>query len=164
MADLSLPHPLLEELDGLLQCDGDEPVDLEAALESILDHFECAVGTIHQFDAASDTLQLKAQCGIPPELETRMSRIPLGKGMAGLAASRREPVQISNLPSEASGAVKPGKQETVVEGQIAVPILQDGVLLGVLGIAKPVAHEFAPAEIALLQDSVRLLGRHLVRS
>ena len=46
-----------------------------------------------------------------------------------------------------------------MEGSIAVPILAGEELRGVLGIAKPVVYEFNEAEIGLLLDIARALGR-----
>ena len=48
-----------------------------------------------------------------------------------------------------------------MEGSIAVPMLVDGSLRGVLGVAKPVAYEFTPAESALLLQIGESIGSHL---
>jgi putative methionine-R-sulfoxide reductase with GAF domain len=76
--------------------------------------------------------------------------IPIGKGMAGIAAMRREPVQVCNLQSDASGVVRPGAKLTQMEGSLAAPMLDGDRLCGVFGIAKPVPYEFTPAEQQLL--------------
>jgi putative methionine-R-sulfoxide reductase with GAF domain len=81
--------------------------------------------------------------------------------MAGLAAERRECVQICNLQSDKSGQVKPMAKLTGMEGSIAVPMLVDGEVCGVLGVAKPTEYEFTPAEKQLLLDIGGLIGRRL---
>jgi putative methionine-R-sulfoxide reductase with GAF domain len=96
-------------------------------------------------------LRLLAQRGIPDTIRDRVEVIPIGKGMAGLAAERRQPVQVCNLQTDTSGVAKPGARETRMEGAIAVPMLAAGTVCGVLGVAKPVVHEFSAAETALLQ-------------
>jgi hypothetical protein len=48
-----------------------------------------------------------------------------------------------------------------MEGSIALPMLVEGELAGTLGVAKPVAYEFSPAEIERLMALGALIGRHL---
>jgi L-methionine (R)-S-oxide reductase len=154
-------HPLLNEVETLLASEGATDTGLGRALDRVLVHFDCAVGTIHFLDPGSQMLLLRAQRGIPDQLAGKVGRIPVGKGMAGLAAQRREPVQVCNLQTDDSGVARPAARETRMEGSIAVPMLQDGAVRGVLGIAKPVVHEFSPAETALLQEVANTLGKYL---
>ena len=70
--------------------------------------------------------------------------------MAGIAAERREPVEICNLQTDESGVARPAARETKVEGSIAVPMILDGVLYGTFGIAKPVPYDFTKEEISEL--------------
>lgn len=161
MSDATTRHPLVAEIEGSLAVEGATDVNLHAVLDKTLAHFGGAVGTIHSLLSDSKTLTLRAHRGIPPALLARVSSIPIGKGMAGLAAQRREPVQVCNLQTDSSGVAKPEAKETKMEGSIAVPILTKGALRGVLGIAKPVAHEFTEAETALLLDIGATLGKFL---
>ena len=115
-------------------------------LESIISTFDCTTGTIHTLDKETNLLMLKAQKGIPDFLLPKMSVIPIGKGMAGIAAERRQPVEMCNLQTDASGVARPAAKETKVEGSIAAPMLLDGELYGTLGIAKPVPYDFTKEE------------------
>ncbi len=137
----------------------------DAALLRVLDqalaHFDCSVGTVHDLDPASGLLRLRAQRGIPDVLLPRVQRIPVGKGMAGIAAERREPVQVCNLQTDASGVAKPAAKDTRMEGSIAAPMLVDGQLRGVLGVAKPTPYEFTAEETALLMETARAVGTAL---
>lgn len=72
--------------------------------------------------------------------------------MAGIAAQRREPVEMCNLQTDNSGVARPAAKETKVEGSIAVPMLLDEELYGVLGIAKPVPYDFTETEINGLME------------
>jgi signal transduction protein with GAF and PtsI domain len=154
-------HPLLNDLEGLLNREGPLDVRLLTVLDRLLAHFGCAVGTIHRLDPGSGLLQLQAQRGLPDMLRPRVDRIPLGKGMAGLAAERRQPVQVCNLQTDTSGVAKPAAKETRMEGSIALPILDGDALRGVLGVAKPTAYEFTAAETALLQEGANIVGKFL---
>ena len=115
-------------------------------LESIISAFDCTTGTIHTLDKETNLLMLKAQKGIPEFLLPKMSVIPIGKGMAGIAAERRQPVEMCNLQTDASGVARPAAKETKVEGSIAAPMMLEGELFGTLGIAKPVPYDFTKEE------------------
>lgn len=121
-------------------------------LQQTLEYFDCTTGTLHLLDGESGLLHLKAQVGVPDFLLPKMSEIPIGKGMAGIAAERKEPVQVCNLQTDASGVVRPGAKDTQVEGAITIPLLQEGKLYGTLGIAKKEPHEFSDIEIAELLE------------
>ena len=131
------------------------PVDWQKVLSDSIACFQCSTGTLHFLEnggAAEDAnpadsvLHLKAQVGIPEFLLPKVSQIPIGKGMAGIAAERREPVEMCNLQTDTSGVARPAAKETKVEGSIAVPLILDGVLYGTLGIAKSVPYEFTEEE------------------
>ncbi|MEX1115290.1 MAG: GAF domain-containing protein, partial [Akkermansiaceae bacterium] len=65
-------------------------------LNSVLMEFSCQTGTIHRSDDGK-ILDLVCQIGVPDELLDKISNIPFGKGIAGAAAERREPVELCNL-------------------------------------------------------------------
>lgn len=147
--------------DLLLQRGGDNDVLLRI-LDWILAHFHCAVGTIHTFDPRSGLLVLAAQRGVPDAIMDKVRQIPIGKGMAGVAAERKEPVQVCNLQTDRSGVAKPGAKSTGMEGSVAVPMLvEKNVLRGVLGVAKPVAYEFTREELDLLLKLGNVIGQHI---
>ena len=129
-------------------------------LTEVLSAFDCTTGTIHFLDNSTGLLRLQAQQGIPAFLLPKMAEIPVGKGMAGIAAERRQPVEMCNLQTDESGVARPSAKETKVEGSIAVPLLLDEQLYGTLGIAKPVPYEFTTEEIAdLLQIGTEMSRR-----
>lgn len=139
--------PLVAEIERMLH-DAKSP-PWEQILERLLAHFDCPVGTVHLVDGQG-LLQMQAQKGLPPQLLDKVQTIPIGKGMAGIAAERKEPVQVCNLQTDASGVVRPGAKVTRMEGSLAAPMLRDGKVSGVLGVAKPFEYEFTPAETATL--------------
>ncbi|HSJ68715.1 MAG TPA: GAF domain-containing protein [Anditalea sp.] len=119
-------------------------------LEDIIEAFDCSTGTIHTLSKETNLLELKAHRGIPDFLLPKMAQIPIGKGMAGIAAERRQPVEMCNLQNDTSGIARPSAKETKVEGSIAVPMLLEKELFGVLGIAKPIPYDFLDEEKDLL--------------
>lgn len=131
-------------LNGLLKKD---TTNWQEVLSTIISTFDCTTGTIHFLDEKSGLLKVRAHQGIPPFLIPKLSEIPIGKGMAGIAAERREPVEMCNLQTDDSGVARPAAKETKVEGSIAVPMLLNGKLYGTLGIAKPVPYDFTSEEV-----------------
>lgn len=119
-------------------------------LSETLNVFDCPTGTLHRLDTESQILKLVAQRGLPDMILPIVSNIPVGKGMAGICAERREPVQTCNLQTDNSGVIRPGAKETKMEGAMTVPILRNGTLLGTLGIAKPIPYDFSSDETAAL--------------
>ncbi|MEH2256432.1 GAF domain-containing protein [Nostoc sp.] len=127
-------------------------IDWNQLLTEILAAFDCSTGSIHTLNQDSQLLHLKAYQGIPELLLPKMTVIPIGKGMAGVAAERKRPVQICNLQTDESGVARPSAKETKVEGSIAVPLMLNGQLHGILGIGKPVTYEFTPEEKETLME------------
>jgi putative methionine-R-sulfoxide reductase with GAF domain len=84
--------------------------------------------------------------------------VPNGKGMAGLALQRKEPVQTCNLQEDRSGAVKPGAKAVNAQAAIALPILNPtGDVRAVVGIAFQDERQFTPADIKTLTTSASTL-------
>jgi signal transduction protein with GAF and PtsI domain len=153
------PHPLLAALENQLAAAPELP--WQAVLDRVTKHFDCPVGTVHLLDPKDGMLHLAAQRGLPPPVLDKVAVIPIGKGMAGIAAERREPVQVCNLQKDQSGVVRPGAKLTQMEGSLAAPMLDGDRLCGVFGIAKPVAHDFTEAETRLLLSVGARLAMHL---
>ena len=127
--------------------------ELESALASevlraALAQFACAAGTVHLLKDGA--LSLVAHANIPPPIVQIVQTVPIGKGIAGIAAERREPVSLCNLQTDTSGQARPAAKTTGMEGSVAVPMLHDGELRGVLGIAKAEAHDWTDGEKAEL--------------
>jgi signal transduction protein with GAF and PtsI domain len=161
MLDPAARQQFVTEVSAGLAGGGTTEANLHAVLDRVLGRFDCATGTIHALDPASGQLRLRAQRGIPPILMERVALIPIGKGMAGIAAERRQPVQVCNLQTDASGVAKPGARETRMEGSVAVPMLVGDDLRGVLGVAKPVAYDFSEAETTFLLEIAAAIGASL---
>jgi L-methionine (R)-S-oxide reductase len=158
---VDLDAGLLEKLEAALRDDRD-PDALSQALQLLLERFDCTTGSVHLLDDESGMLKLAAQRGIPDVVLDKIKVIPVGKGMAGLAAERREPVQVCNLQTDTSGVVWPGARDTKMEGSLAAPMLNaDGVLKGTLGVAKPISYDFTPQECDLLMKAGRWIADRL---
>lgn len=157
---MSQAHPLVATVDRLLT-ESDAP-PWEALLDELLRHFDCVLGTVHVMQD-DGLLHLAADRGLPPPVRDKVATVPIGKGMAGIAAERREPVQVCNLQTDDTGVVRPGAKLTQMEGSIAAPMLEGERLAGVLGVAKPVAYEFTKEQSDLLLTVGARIAAQLTR-
>ena len=127
-------------------------LDAAGALALVLAELDADTGTVHKL-AADGALHLEAHAGgIPDGLLPVIRRIPVGKGIAGLAVERREPVDMCNLQTDASGDAKPGAKATGAKGSICVPLMKDGKAVGALGVATARERQFSGEETALLME------------
>jgi L-methionine (R)-S-oxide reductase len=140
---------------------GTPDVNWQQMLTEILRVFDCTTGSIHLWDPEKEVLVMRSSQGIPDFLLPKIMAIPIGKGIAGIAALRREPVQLCNLQTDESGVARPAAKETKVEGSIAAPMLCNGQLYGTLGVAKPVPYDFTEEETAELLAIGKAIGKKL---
>lgn len=134
--------------------------DCQQVLELALRHFAAESGTVHLMEA-DGFLHLKAMSPpLPEKVLQVVRRIPVGKGMAGLAVERAAPVTACNIQTDTSGDVRPGARLTGMEGAIVVPILRDGKAVGSFGIANRTERTFTEAETeALLEIAAQVAAR-----
>jgi GAF domain-containing protein len=159
MAQTSNQLSLLGEFEALLAQAVPTDAGLQSVLDFVLNRFGCTSGTIHSLNSQSQILHLRARRNIPDGLLPRIEQIPVGKGMAGLAVERCRPVQVCNLQTDTSGVAKPAAKETGMKGSIALPIMEDNQIVGVLGVAKASEYDFKEEEIATLMELGRAIGR-----
>jgi signal transduction protein with GAF and PtsI domain len=152
-----LESSLRDRLDG----DGDLDARLQMSIEEIARIFEARTCTLHQAAVAGDFLHLRAQVGLPPHIAEITRTIPVGKGMAGICAERKEPVTVCNLQTDDSGVVRPAAKDTRVAGALVVPVLEGDRVLATLGVGKPADHDYADDEIRALELCGRMLANVL---
>jgi L-methionine (R)-S-oxide reductase len=129
---------------------------MQQQLEEIIRQFNADTGSIHLIE--DGVLVLKAYVGLPPHVVEIVSLVPMGKGMAGLAAQRNEPVSTCNIQTDATGDVRPGAKATGVNGAIVVPIRDShGRARGALGIGVHRDYQYTDDETSrLLQLAAQL--------
>jgi L-methionine (R)-S-oxide reductase len=129
---------------------------MQARLEEIVRQFNADTGSIHLLEGG--VLVLKAHVGLPQHVAELVSMVPMGKGMAGLAAQRNEPVNSCNIQTDESGNVQSGARATGVNGAIVIPIRNlAGEAQGALGIGVYRPYEYTQEEIARLFDEAAKL-------
>src|SRR4030095_4513402 len=138
------------------------PDPAATVLAAALKHYGCHAGTVHVL--REGMLKLAAEINIPDQLLPLIDTVPIGKGIAGLAAERREPVSLCNLQTDTSGQARPAAKQTGMEGSVGVPMLVNGDLRGVLGIAKATAYDWSAGEKSELLAIGEALGAALQSS
>jgi len=134
--------------------------DPAKALELTLAHIDADTGTLHTL-GPDGLLQLQAWAGgIPEPLLAIIQKIPVGKGIAGLAVERKAPVDLCNLQTDSSGQARPRAKETGVKGSICVPMMAGEEAVGALGVATVREREFTEEETAELLEVGRILAAH----
>ena len=129
-------------------------------LAEVLGAFNCQTGTLHKTDGSGEFLDLVVQAGVPDFLLPKITRIPFGKGIAGAAAERREPVELCNLQEDLGGVARPDARQTQVSGSLAVPVFSpDGTrVLGTLGVGMQAPHDFSDDEKSRLAAIATRVG------
>jgi L-methionine (R)-S-oxide reductase len=132
--------------------------DLSDALGCIVRDFSAETGTLHLLEQ-DGLLHLKASSGeFPPPVLAVIQKIPVGKGMAGLAVERAQPIDACNIQTDTSGDVRPGAKATGMEGAIVVPVFDGARVIGALGIANRGERLFSEEEKSALIAAGRALA------
>ena len=130
----------------------------DEALTRIIEHFAAESGTIHVMGDDALLHLAAASRGIPEVVLNTIKTVPVGKGMAGLAVERKQPIDACNIQTDTSGDVRPGALATGLQGSIVVPILRGDEAVGALGIANRSERTFSDAETTLLLRIGRSMG------
>lgn len=85
------------------------------------------------------------------------TRIPLGKGVCGAAASRRETIVVADVHAF-PGHIACDAAST---SEIVVPLIAGDRLIGVLDIDSPIRDRFTPQDQKLVEEVAALLVRAL---
>ena len=128
----------------------------EAWLKSFLSDHGGVAGTVHLLQG--DVLKLASAVNIPPPVVKVTEIIPKGKGMAGLAWERNEPVATCNLKDDNSGDVRPGAKAVAAQAAVAIPVhAAGGDVRAVVGIAFIGERDFSEQELSAFAASAASL-------
>jgi L-methionine (R)-S-oxide reductase len=131
----------------------------EELLGLVLTRLGADSGTIHLL-GDDGALHLKAaSTGIPQVVLDTVRVVPVGKGMAGLAVQRKQPVNACNIQTDMSGDVRPGARATGLQGSVVVPIMRGDEAIGALGVATRHERTFTVEEEELLTEIGRIVAR-----
>lgn len=130
-------------------------------LESLIAELGGIAGTVHV--QRGEDLYLTAAHNIPPSVVAIVAHVPHGKGMAGVAQTRKEPVQTCNLQTDETGNIKPGAKAVDAQSAIALPVLDDnGTVRAVVGIAWSKEGEIASDEAQAMMETAAALPQQSI--
>jgi signal transduction protein with GAF and PtsI domain len=138
-----------------------DPRRLEQALLEAIRHLGADSGTIHLKDPDRSVLRLSASHGVPSPVLEIVREVPWGKGMAGLAAERAQPVDACNIQTDTSGDVRPGARATGLQGALVVPMLLGNEVVGTLGVGCKTERTFTPEETSWMMAFAGSLAQEI---
>lgn len=125
-------------------------------LESLIAELGGIAGTVHV--QRGEDLYLTAAHNIPLNVVAIVAHVRHGKGMAGVAQVKKQPVQTCNLQTDETGNIKPGAKAVNAQAAIALPVFdQAGTVRAVVGIAWSHETEIGAAEQQKMMEMVAAL-------
>ena len=134
--------------------------NVEQELSAIVESFAADSGTVHVLQDDGLLHLAASTAGLPDAVVQTIRTIPVGKGMAGLAVERGQPVDACNIQTDASGDVRPGAKATGLSGAIVVPLFRGDAVVGALGIGNRRERVFTADEAQRLIEAGRRLAAH----
>lgn len=150
--DLSVNYTMLsKQLDALLTGETNAIANLSNA-SALLNQFFDQINWVGFYLMESDELVLGPFQGLPACV-----RISVGKGVCGTAASTKQTVIVPDVHAF------PGHIacDAASQSEIVVPILKDGILIGVLDIDSPIKERFSEQDAEGLELFVQILIKHI---
>ncbi|MBB4824270.1 GAF domain-containing protein [Sporosarcina luteola] len=142
---------LTKQLDALLSGEKNRYANLSNA-SALLNVFFDRINWVGFYLLEEGELVLGPFQGLPACI-----RIPLGKGVCGTAADRKETIVVEDVNAF------PGHIacDAASQSEIVVPLLKDGELLGVLDIDSPELDRFSDDDRQGLEAFVKVLVNHM---
>lgn len=142
---------LASQLDALLDGEKNRYANLSNA-SALLNQFFDRINWVGFYLMDEGELVLGPFQGLPACI-----RIPLGRGVCGTAATRKETIIVPDVNAF------PGHIacDVASQSEIVVPILKDDVLLGVLDIDSPELDRFTEEDRAGLEHFIEVLVKHI---
>jgi signal transduction protein with GAF and PtsI domain/anti-sigma regulatory factor (Ser/Thr protein kinase) len=126
---------------------------LEATLELITRRTALVMGmascSIYLLDQEGESLVLKASTGLASGAVDR-ARLRLGEGLTGWAAQSGQPVAVADAARDPRFKYLPETEESRFQSLLAVPLVNQGRVIGAMNVQTRSYYEFATDEVELL--------------
>ena len=122
---------------------------LNDIVQLIRKHMEAEVCSVYLLEPDRATLVLGATIGLRPDSVGRV-RMRLDEGLAGLAAEQLRPVMVEDAPRHPRFKYFRESGEDAFKSFLGVPLVNDGMIQGVLVVQTAEARVFSREEIAAL--------------
>ncbi len=153
-------RPMLRRLREIMA----EPVDGQRRLDKIVQQISglmiAEVSSIY-LKRQDGSLELFATEGLNPNAvhSTFMKR---GEGLVGRCAELAVPVNEPDAQAHPAFSYRPETGEEIYHSFLAVPILRDGDVLGVLTVQNKTPRQYSEEDVEALQTTAMVLAEHLV--
>jgi starch phosphorylase len=138
--------------------DGGKPADtLMKVVGLIASRFQTPVCSAYLLEPDRTTLVLAATVGLHPRCIGKL-RIPLTEGLTGMVAETVRPVAVADVMSHPRFKLFKELEEETVHSFLGVPIIDRGVLQGVLVVQTRDPRTFTEDDIRLLVDAANQLA------
>ena len=143
---------LAKQLDALLTGESNRYANLSNA-SALLNQFFDRINWVgfYMMDGENE-LVLGPFQGLPACI-----RIPLGKGVCGTAAQKKETILVEDVNQFPGHIVC----DAASKSEIVVPLLKEGEVIGVLDIDSPVYNRFSENDQEGLEQFVKVLVKHI---
>lgn len=132
----------------------DEPNNIAnlSNASALLNQFLDQINWVGFYLVEEDQLVLGPFQGLPACV-----RIPFGKGVCGTSAAKKQTLRIADVHAF------PGHIacDAASQSEIVIPLIKDGVLIGVLDIDSPITHRFDEIDQQGLEAFVTLLSKYM---
>lgn len=139
----------LEEISQLVSHCHHPGETLATIVGRIQSRFQTDVCSTYQLEPEQGTLVLRATVGLKPESIGRV-RMHLKEGLTGLVAERLAPVMVRDAFKHPRFKYFPEAGEDLYHSFLGVPLVEGGVLQGVLVVQTREPREFSASEIRML--------------
>ncbi len=127
--------------------------ELETTLELITRRTAGVMGmdscSIYLLNAEGEELVLKASTGLAAEAVGR-ARLRLGEGLTGWAAEAGEPIGVADAAQDPRFKLLPETEEWNFQSLLAVPLVNQGRVIGAMNVQTRAHHHFTADETELL--------------
>jgi glycogen phosphorylase len=147
--DESSPLETLDDIPQLISESGDPDETLRNVVASIHRRFATDVSSVYLLEADRMTLVLAATIGLRPESVGRV-RMRITEGLAGLVAERLQPEVVADAARHPRFKYFSEAGEDAYRSFLGVPVVDRGLLQGVLVLQTRDPREFSAEDVRLL--------------
>ncbi len=139
----------LEEISHLVSHSHNAAETLENIVRLIQNRFQVAVCSFYLYQPETNELILAATLGLRPEVRGRL-RMGVDEGLTGLVAQRLGPVMVPDAPNHPRFKYFAEAGEEAYQTFLGVPLVETGILKGVLVVQTVESRHFTASEIRML--------------
>ncbi len=156
-ADISARQLSMDEIRALASMRRSPEETLNHIVQLIRRHAAADVCSVYLLEPDRATLVLGATVGLRPDSVGRV-RMRLNEGLAGLAAEHLRPVMVEDAPRHPRFKYFREAGEDAYRSFLGLPLVDDGIIQGVLVVQTISARVFSPEEISTLAAAAQQLA------